>query len=172
MKATPSGPAMRGVMIGLVVFVWVFLWGEASWGNVLAGAVLGVLVTALVPRPEPGAFTIRPIRATRFAFEFAWRLVVSSLAVALKVLTPGSRVREGIVRVVVPPVSPEVQIVVAGSISLTPGTFVIEITERPDATVFYVHVLDLDDVEQTRVDLTGYARRAAAAFSVHAAESR
>jgi multicomponent Na+:H+ antiporter subunit E len=163
---------MRAVMVGLVVFVWVFLWGELSWANVLAGVVLGVVLTALVPGPAPGAFTIRPIRAVLFAFEFAWRLAVSSVAVAVKVLTPGSRVREGILRIEVRPVSPEVQIVVAGSISLTPGTFVTEITERPDATVFYVHVLDLDDVEAMRRDLNGYANRAVAAFAARPREAR
>lgn len=157
---------MRTAMVVLVAVVWTFLWGDLSWANVLAGVVVGLVLVALFDHPGRGSFTVRPLRAARFALEFARRLVVSSLVVAWEVVTPRTRVREGIVRVVVPRVTPEVQVLISGAISLTPGTLVIDIAERDARTVFYVHVLHLRDLSAVRADLTGYAGRAIEAFAV------
>lgn len=135
----------------VLVTVWLLLWEDLSWANVLSGTVLAVAVLALVNRPiDEGADRIRILASLRLIVWFAWQLVVASTVVAWEVLTPTQHVRQGIVEVDLRTASPRVATLVANITSLIPGTLTLEV--MPDPMRLYVHVLHLRDPDGVRAD--------------------
>lgn len=135
-----------------LVAVWLFLWGEMTVANLVAGSLVAAVVLYLFKVERvlaSGAF--RPLAAVRFLGYFLVRLVEASVIVAWEVVTPRNRINEGIVVVPLSGVSDLLTTMVANSISLTPGTLTIEVGEN--ANVLYVHVLHLRDVEEVRRDV-------------------
>jgi multicomponent Na+:H+ antiporter subunit E len=149
-----------------LVAAWVALWGEPSAANLLTGVlVAGGLILAFPAFPAPGGARrgrLHPLAAARFAASFLWDLVVATAVVAREVVTPGSRISEGIVAVPIRGVSDLVTTVVANAISLTPGTLTVEVDRDP--TVLYVHVLHLRDATAVRRDVRALEARAIRAF--------
>lgn len=141
----------RVVMAGWLTVVWVALWGELSVGNVLTGALLGLLLVALFPPSRSIRPFVRPAALLRLALVFSWRLVAASAIVAWEVATPRNRINEGIVAVPICGGSDLVVTLVANAVSLTPGTLTLDL-DRP-ANILYVHVLHLRDLESVRRDV-------------------
>lgn len=147
----------------LMVVVWVALWGEITAANLVSGALIATALAVVLDsgdQPRLGGFRVFP--ALRFAGYVAWNLVKANLVVAWEVLTPTTRVREGVIAVELPSSTPAVLTVVATAIGLTPGTVVVEVDEDP--TVLYIHVLHLSDIDRTRHDVRHLEALALAAF--------
>lgn len=157
------------MVVGLLVVVWVALWGELTVANVASGVLVAIGSLVAVPLDPPvgsGRFRLGP--AVSYGLYFARSLVVANLVVAWEVLTPRNRDNEGIVAVpVAPSCSRTVLMVVVNSIGLTPGTVVVEISE--DLGTLFVHVLHLDDVDASRRALVDLEVRALRAFGSDAA---
>jgi multicomponent Na+:H+ antiporter subunit E len=147
----------------ILVLVWVALWEELSWGNVVSGTLVGLAVLALSPpRPRPTSGKLRPIPAIRFLTYFMWKLAESNVIVGWEVVTPRNRINEGIVAVPIRGLSDRLITLVANCISLTPGTLTLEVERSP--AVLYVHVLHLDDVAAVRRDVQHLEALAVRAF--------
>ncbi len=147
----------------LMVLVWMALWGEFSAANLTSGALVATTLAVAMhsgDQPRLGGFRILP--ALRFAGYVAWNLVKANVVVAWEVLTPTTRVREGVIAVELPSATPAVLTIVTTAIGLTPGTVVVEVDEDP--TVLYIHVLHLRDIEATRHDVRHLEALALAAF--------
>ncbi len=86
----------------------------------------------------------------------------ASAIVAWEVVTPQSRINEGIVAVPIRGVTRGLTAVVANAITLTPGTITLEVHEHP--TVLYVHVLHLHSLEAVRAEVRHLEELAIAAF--------
>ncbi|MGI8758062.1 MAG: Na+/H+ antiporter subunit E [Acidimicrobiales bacterium] len=135
-----------------LVAVWVALWGDLSAANVASGVAVGAVLVGLFPPASRRRSTrLRPVAAARFATWFAWKLVEASAVVAWEVVTPRTRINEGIVAVPIRGVSDGVITLVANAISLTPGSLTLEVRRRP--AVLYVHVLHLHDIEAVRREI-------------------
>lgn len=143
-------PRRRGVGFHVLAVVWltavwVALWGDLSVANVLAGAVIGVLVTRLLPMPSidfHGRF--RPLGALRLVGRFVVDLVVASAQVAWLALS-GRTPRSAVIRVRLRSHSDLYLTLTAQLCSLVPGTVVVEAL-RTDG-VLYVHLLDVADAD-------------------------
>jgi len=83
-----------------------------------------------------------PVRLVRFAVFFLWALFVANLRVAFEALTPGFRMRVGIVAVPTRTATTFEAVLLANAISLTPGTLTLELDE--DTRTLYVHALYVD----------------------------
>lgn len=146
--------------------VWVALWGDVSVANVLGGIVVGLAGAWLVPLGREGrpsaSVGLRPLRALGFLGFFLWALVKSSAVVAWEIITPGTRIHQGIIELPLATGSLGVATVIANAISLTPGTLTIEVREEP--LRLYVHVLHLRDMATVREELHRLERLAVAAF--------
>lgn len=146
--------------------VWIALWGEASPANLLAGLAIGMATAWLVPLGRPDgkgvAVGVRPLHALRFLGFFGWALVKASAVVAWEIVTPGSRIHQGIVELPLATRSPGVATVIGNAISLTPGTLTLEVREDP--LRLYVHVLHLRDMDAVRRELHHLEALAVAAF--------
>ncbi|WP_309133369.1 Na+/H+ antiporter subunit E [Cellulomonas sp.] len=123
--------------------VWVLLWGDISLGNVVNGALLGVLVTAglrmtpidLHGRVRPGALAVLVGR-------FLVDLVRASFEVSLVALRPRHTPRGAVVCVQLRSHSDLYLTLTAELVSLVPGSLVVEahrLTGR-----LYIHVLDVE----------------------------
>lgn len=156
-------------LVTVSIVVWVALWGEISVANVLWGAVIGVALLFIVPLPRPGhRVGFRPVAVLRFAGYFAWALVRASAFVAWEVITPGSRVNEGIVAAPLRTRTPGLITLIASSISLTPGTLTVEIRREPPT--LYVHILHLRTIDEAREEIRHLEDLVLAAFPVQMTE--
>lgn len=123
--------------------LWVLLWGDLSWANVIAGLVLGALVVVVLPLPSVDrGGTLRPWPLLVLVGRFVADLVVASFQVAWTALRFGHTPRSGVVGVRMRSASDVFLTVTAELSSLVPGSLVVE-AKRSTATL-YLHVLDLE----------------------------
>jgi multicomponent Na+:H+ antiporter subunit E len=135
-----------------LVGVWVALWGELSAANVLSGTLVALAVQTVFRRAGPGpAGPVRPLRFAWFLGYFAYKIIEANLVVAWEVITPRTRINQGIVAVPISGASDAVITSVANAVSLTPGTLTLEVHREPPT--LYIHVLHLRSVEDTRRDV-------------------
>lgn len=146
--STRRGRARRAlqwpVLLWLVI-VWCLLWGEFTIGNVVAGLIVGVLVTLVFPLP-PLVMDGRPhpVAMLRLLGAFLADLVVSSVEVAHLVLRGGQP--ENAVTVVPLRTRSELALMVTAEVlSLVPGTLLIEASRR--TWTIQLHVLDVRSQE-------------------------
>lgn len=148
-RSTPpatAGLLRRAVPVLWLMIVWILLWGTFSWANVLGGLAIGILVLFFFPLPAaPGGGWIRPGAALGALARFVRDLVVSSLQVgwqSLRAVT-GPPIRSSVIAVRLGSSSEFVMAMVVETLSLVPGSVVIE--ARPEEQKIYAHVLGADD---------------------------
>lgn len=158
---------LSGLLVWLVV-VWILLWGEFSAANLVSGVVVAWLIvlgsgigySSSTARHDRAR--ISPVNLIRFIFYVLFQLIRSNLVLAREILTPGSRIRSGIVSIQLRTDQPAVMVVVANVITLTPGTMTLEASGSPAR--LYVNVLQLHDPERVRRDVRDIEERAVKAF--------
>lgn len=146
----------------LLVGLWLALWADVSVANVASGALVAGVIVVRLPTWRRGEVVLRPLRALHFALYFLYKLVQSTVVVARIIVTPGRRVRTGIVAVPLRGCSDAVATLIADTISLTPGTLTIEVTRDP--LCLYVHALDVRDVDEVQRDVRRVEELAVRAF--------
>ncbi|MEV0892773.1 Na+/H+ antiporter subunit E [Promicromonospora sp. NPDC050262] len=134
------------MVVGAVL--WVLLWGDLSWANVLSGVLLGALVALAFPLPPVGtATTLRVGPLLHLLGRFVGDLVLASFQVAWTAVVPRRTARGGptphgaLVSVPLRSDSDLFIATTAGLSSLVPGTLVIDL-DRPSRTL-RLHVLDI-----------------------------
>jgi multicomponent Na+:H+ antiporter subunit E len=138
-------------MAVILMLVWVLLLGQLTIGTLVAGFVLGLLVTIVFPLPPVefhGRFHL--IGQLRLAFRLVLDLVRSSFSVALLALKPQTP-KSAMVRVDLRSDSDLYQTLISELVSLVPGSIVVE--ARRSTRTLYLHVLDvhqLSDLEDAR----------------------
>lgn len=149
--------------IAWLTFVWIALWEEATWANLVGGVLAAAFVTALVPSGPPEAVHgFRPIAFLRLSIYFAWELVAASAILAWEVITPRNRINAAVLSVPLHTRSPRIATLVANMVSLTPGTLTLEVEETTMTLV--IHVLHLDSIPESRRSVLHLERLALAAF--------
>lgn len=146
-----------------MTIVWVALWEDLTWANLIGGAAVGVFVNWLVPLRTPVArHGIRPLALVRLLAVFGRELVEASALMAWEVVTPHNRINAAVVGVPLKSRSRGIVTHVANMVSLTPGTLTLEVEE--ETMTIYIHVLHLDSVEATRRAVLRLEELAMAAF--------
>ncbi|MGD9512195.1 MAG: Na+/H+ antiporter subunit E [Geminicoccaceae bacterium] len=128
-----------------VAVIWLALVNEITLGGIVMGLVLG-LVLPLVTGPFwPHAPRLgRPLKILEYFGVVAWDIVLANLQVArLILLVPSDRLRSAYVSVPLRLRSPEAITVLAGTITMTPGTLSAELSA--DGRALLVHGLDVPD---------------------------
>ena len=154
----------RLVLAVWMVIVWVALWGEVSVANVLSGLAVATVVLIVFPAGEHGLprYIVRPIAVARLLWYFLPRAVLSNLVVAHAIVSRDDRLRTGIVAVPLVSDSDGLLTIVSNLTALTPGLMAIEVERDPPR--FYVHVVQLDDIERVRADVQELERLVVEAF--------
>ena len=139
-------------LVGLVL-MWIALWGTPSLANLLTGTAVALAVMLFADQIQPRPLRhLHPAAALRYLRTFSKQLLVANWQVITAVLRPGD-IRPGILAMPLHHASDAVVTLVANSITLTPGTLTLGTDSRDDATILYVHALDLTDVDGVREDI-------------------
>jgi multicomponent Na+:H+ antiporter subunit E len=153
------------LLVWLVV-VWILLWGTWSWANVLSGVTVALVVMLVLPLPPvAGGTRVRPLPLVLFVGHFLIDLVVSGAQVAWRAIGPGGVQQGAIVRVQLRADSDVLLTVVAETLSLVPGSLVLDLDR--DSRLIAVHLLhvdDLADVERQKADVLAIEERIVRAF--------
>lgn len=138
---------VQPVPLLLLALVWVLLWGNFSWANVLGGLVLGavILLTFPLPRLITGV-RVRPYPLLVLLTRFHWDLFVATVQVAVAAVLRGPQTRGRILSVQLRARDQLLQTVTAEMVALVPGTVVIDLVSK-DGTLI-VHALGVADAEQ------------------------
>jgi len=146
----------------LLTAVWLLLTYPFSVPELIAGVVAAVVISLL---PSGAAEVLREIRvspraaaaAIAYLFVFLFALVRANLDVAFRVLKPSLPIAPGIVRIQTSLKTPLARMLLANSITLTPGTITVD--ARDD--VFYVHWISVaeQDIEQATKRIVGNFER-------------
>ncbi len=145
-SARPRRWVVSGTIVVLLALLWVLLWGTASWGNLLNGLLLGVVVTTVFPLPDArvgGRVHLGSLLS--FAGRFTVALVIASAQVAWLAVRPGPPPTSSVVSVDVRSSSELILTVLTEALSLVPGSLIIEVDTRSSTLV--AHVLDAGDNE-------------------------
>lgn len=127
----------------ILATVWVLLWGDLSWANVLAGLGLGALVMLAFPLPPVVADSrLRLVPACVLVGRFVTDLVVASFQVAFTALRPGAPPQGAIVRVRLRNPDDVFLTLTAVLSTLVPGSLVVEAQRRTG--IMFLHVLDIE----------------------------
>jgi len=164
----PAGPRLRHQLplVAWLVLVWFLLWGTWSWANLLSGLAVALGVMLLLPLPAvAGHARLRPLPLVRFVGHFLVDLVVSGAQVAWRALGPGGARQGAIVRVQLRADSDLLLTVVAETISLVPGSLVLDLDrERRLISVHLLHAVDVAHVERQKADVLATEDRIVRAF--------
>lgn len=143
-----------------IVVVWLLLNNDLSFGHAVLGVALGILIplgtSAYWPgRPHVGA----PLMMIEFVAIVFWDIVVSNIQVAYLILfRRGDTLRSRFITVPLDLKSPEAITVLAGTITMTPGTVSSDISA--DGKAILVHCLETEAPEETIVQIKHrYERR-------------
>lgn len=143
----------------LLALAWVAMTGEFTPANFLVGFVLSYLMLWVAQRSiGPSTYFARVRRTLAFAFFVWWKLTEANLRVAWQVLSPQQSLRPAVIAV---PLAGETDLEIvflANLLTLTPGSLTLDISD--DRRVLYVHIMQVEDVEQTRQEIKeGFERR-------------
>jgi monovalent cation/proton antiporter MnhG/PhaG subunit len=135
-----------------LVAVWMLVWRDLSLGTLVGGGIVAAFLELLrSARPRSGPVSVSGW--LRFLGSYVGLVVSSNLRVAWEVITPrNDQIQEAIVEVPLEVRSVSAALLVANSISYTPGSLTVELVDEP--RMLYVHVLHFesvaDVVEQVR----------------------
>ncbi len=144
----------------LLTVVWVLLQNNVSAGMVVFGLILGIIIpilTAVWWPDRPKGF--RLAKMVGYALIVLWDILIANIQVAWIVLTrPNSKLRPAWIVVPLDLVQPEAITILAGTITLTPGTVSADLSDAGHSLL--VHVLDTDDPDGVRDEIKHrYERR-------------
>jgi multicomponent K+:H+ antiporter subunit E len=129
-----------------LVLLWLLLNNSTSPGHILLGALLAVLIPLFSRRFWPMRLHLaRPALVPGFVGLVLWDILVANFRVALLVLGPAERIRPRFVEVPLELEGDFPLTLLAGVVSLTPGTVSAEIDEERRRLL--VHALSEDEPE-------------------------
>ena len=131
----------------VLAVVWVLLLNDFSIGNFVFGLILGIAIAKISSPYWPGRPEIRnPLAIMEYGLVVLWDIVVSNVQVAYLVLFRRSEsLRSRFITIPLDLKSPEAIAVLAGTITMTPGTVSSDLSA--DGRSLLVHCLETDDPE-------------------------
>ncbi|WP_299871822.1 Na+/H+ antiporter subunit E [uncultured Sulfitobacter sp.] len=144
----------------LLAAVWILLQNEFSSGMFVFGLILGVLIPKLTAQFWPDRpVQFNPARMISYMLVVMWDIMVANVQVAWIVLTrPNSKLRPAWIVVPLDLRQPEAITILAGTITLTPGTVSADLSSEGHSLL--VHALDAPDPDAIRDEIKHrYERR-------------
>ena len=137
----------------ILAVVWTLLQNDVSAGMVVFGIILGIIIpfgTSVWWPDTPKGF--RMGRMIPYAGLVIWDIIVANIEVAWIVLTvPNDRLKPAWIVVPLDLRQPEAITMLAGTITLTPGTVSADLSSEGHSLL--VHVLHTDDPDAVRDEI-------------------
>lgn len=143
-----------------LVFVWLALVNTFTLGNLLLGILFGIVIPMLTAPYWPDRPKIRhPLKMFEYVLVVLWDIVVANVQVAAIILFKReSSIHSRWIVVPLEVTSAEAITVLAGTITMTPGT--VSAMLSADGGSILVHCLHTDDPDAVRDEIkTRYERR-------------
>ena len=147
-------------LTALLTLVWLLLVNSISLGTLVLGLILGLVIPIVTAAYWPN----RPILGKPFAMLIytlivLWDILVANVQVALTIIfKSNARMRPKWVAIPLDLRTPEAITVLAGTITLTPGTVSADLSSEGHSLL--VHCLDAEDADAVRDQIkTRYERR-------------
>ena len=150
----------------LLALVWTLLQNDVSAGMVVFGLILGIIIpwstSAWWPDTPKG---FRMGKMISYSIMVLWDILVANIEVAWIVLTVSNeKLKPAWIVVPLELRQPEAITVLAGTITLTPGTVSADLSDEGNSLL--VHVLHTDDPDAVRDEINiRYQRRLKEIFS-------
>ncbi|ABC27696.1 Multisubunit Na+/H+ antiporter, MnhE subunit [Hahella chejuensis KCTC 2396] len=131
--------------LSLLLFVaWLMLNNSVAPGHLALGGVLAIAIPRLTaPLSDPQPRLKRPGLAIRYVLLVLGDIIRDNFRVAKMIMGPNQRLQPAFVALPLELHEPLPLTILAGTISLTPGTVSVEVSE--DRLWLYLHTLHLDD---------------------------
>lgn len=144
----------------LLTLVWILLQNNLSAGMVVFGLILGILIPRITSPwwPDtPRGFRLG--KMLRYCAIVMWDIMIANIQVAWIVLTvPNAKMKPAWVVVPLDLSQPEAITILAGTITLTPGTVSADLSDGGHSLL--VHALHTDDPDAIRDEIKDrYERR-------------
>lgn len=144
----------------ILAIVWMLLQNEVSAGMAVFGIILGIIIpwgTSIWWPDTPKGFRLS--KMITYSFMVIWDILVANVQVAWIVLTvPNAKLKPAWIVIPLELREPEAITVLAGTITLTPGTVSADLSDQGHSLL--VHVLHTDDPDAVRDEITSrYQRR-------------
>ena len=143
-----------------LIAVWQMLMNTVTVGTLVFGAILGVVVPIMTAAYWPDRpRLLKPFLFAEYCLIVLWDIIVANVIVAGIVLfKPNSQIQSRWVSVPIDLKSAEAVTMLAGTITMTPGTLTADISACGRALL--VHCLDTDDPDAVRDEIKQrYERR-------------
>lgn len=143
-----------------LAIVWLALVNKVTVGNAILAVFLGLVVPMLTAPYWPDRPKLRnPVGIAGYILIVLWDIVVANIQVAAIILfRRNSEIRSQWIVIPLELKSAEAITVLAGTITMTPGT--VSATLSADASNILVHCLHTDDADEVRDTIkTRYERR-------------
>jgi multicomponent Na+:H+ antiporter subunit E len=157
------GPSHYLFAFAVSVLLWLLLVGSLDRQELIAAIVVGLLVT-VIAAPRLGIYTgmrfapSAPLYLLLYLGRFFAALIAANLDVARRVLTPSLPIRPAVVEIRTELESALGRMLLANSITLTPGTLVVDVQRDR----LFVHWIDcppgIDGERATEQIATGFER--------------
>ncbi len=144
----------------ILAVVWILLQNEISAGMVVFGIILGIIIpwmTSIWWPDTPKGFRLG--KMIGYSGIVIWDIIIANIQVAWIVLTvPNAKLKPAWIVVPLKLTQPEAITILAGTITLTPGTVSADLSDEGHSLL--VHVLHTDDPDGVREDIKDrYERR-------------
>ncbi|MFY9238356.1 MAG: Na+/H+ antiporter subunit E [Roseovarius sp.] len=148
------------VLTLILTVVWTLLQNQVSAGMVVFGLILGIIIPILTARwwpNSPRKFKVG--KMISYCLLVIWDIMVANVQVAWIVLTrPNAKLRPAWVVVPLDLRQSEAITILAGTVTLTPGTVSADLSDH--GRNLLVHALDTDDPDAVRDEIKNrYERR-------------
>ncbi len=143
-----------------LVLLWFLLVNHLKLGSLVMALILATLIPLLTSRWWPDRPAIRrPIALIGYGFLVLWDVLVANFQVARIILfLPADRIRSAWICVPLELTSPEAITLLAGTITMTPGTLTADVAA--DGRALLIHSLHAPDPDAIRDEIkTRYESR-------------
>ena len=136
-----------------LLMIWLGLANKVTVGHLLLGGFLAIVFPILTEPYWPGRPKLRrPFRLFTYTLMVLWDIVIANIEVARIILfRKPDDIRSTWITVPLELTSPEAITILAGTITMTPGT--ISAMLAADARCILVHCLDVDDPDAVRDEI-------------------
>ncbi|MBW8730737.1 MAG: Na+/H+ antiporter subunit E [Terrabacter sp.] len=146
--------------VATIALAWVLLWDRLTWGNVVNGVLVGLLVTYAFPLPSiEFQGRLRPHRVLLLIAHFLVDLVGASWQV-MRLAFGRRRLHNAVIEVQLRSRSDFYLTLTAELVALVPGSVVVD--ARRSTSVLYLHLLDVrgdSAIEAQRAHVLAIERR-------------
>ena len=143
-----------------LLLVWLGLVNTVTLGQILLGSALGLIIPLITEPYWPDRPKIRgPLKIAEYGLVVLWDIIVANVQVAMIILfKPEKTITSRWIPVPLELKSPEAITVLAGTITMTPGT--VSTMLSADGSAILVHCLHTDDPDGVRDEIKArYERR-------------